>query len=80
MAHEREARPEALTPLSEMDDYEIAQGYVDVRGVDLLDESGAAIAAVDELLVDPAAESVRFLMVDLTDEGMRELEDDEEEA
>ncbi len=80
MAHEPEARPEALTPLSEMEDYEVAEGYVDVRGFDVLDESGAIIGEVNELLVDPAAESVRFLVVDLTDEGVRELEDDEEEA
>jgi sporulation protein YlmC with PRC-barrel domain len=67
-----------LTPLSDMDDYEVADGYVDVRGFEVWDEEGNAIGEVDDLLVDPASESVRALVIELDEDAVSGMTNEEE--
>jgi hypothetical protein len=57
-----------IAPLGEVDDFEVAEGYPDVRGwrVDAVD--GTEIGKVHELLVDLDAMRTRYLDVRLTSE------------
>ena len=48
-------------------DYEIRDGYTDIRGWDVKDASGRTIGEVDELLFDPESRRVRYMVVDLED-------------
>lgn len=55
-----------IAPLSALDDYEIADGYPEVRGWDVRDADDRSIGYVYDLLVDVPAMRVRFLDVELT--------------
>ena len=57
-----------VTPLRELDDYEVADGDPDVRGWEVLGAGRQRIGKVDELLVDTAAMKVRYLEVDLAED------------
>lgn len=48
-------------------DFEVRDGYTDIRGWDVKDNSGRTIGEVDELLFDPATRKVRYMIVDLDD-------------
>jgi photosynthetic reaction center H subunit len=52
-----------VVPLSEHDEFEIADGYPEVRGWDVRDSGGRSIGYVYDLLVDVAAMRVRFVDV-----------------
>ena len=54
-----------IVPLSALDDYEIADGYPEVRGWDVIDADGRSIGCVYDLLVDVEALRVRYLDVEL---------------
>lgn len=49
--------------LSEMNDWEVSDGYPDVRGWEVVDARGQRIGRVDDLLVDTSAERVRAIAV-----------------
>jgi uncharacterized protein (TIGR02271 family) len=54
-----------LVPMSGMNDYKVADGNPDVRGWDVIARDGKKVGEVDELLVDPSAGRVRYLVVNL---------------
>lgn len=54
--------PAPLTSLSEMEGYVVADGEPDPRGWRLLGDGAAPLGSIEELLVDPAALKVRFLV------------------
>lgn len=58
-----------LTPLSRLDDFQVASGHQDVRGWDVIARDGKKIGDVDDLLVDTTARQVRYVSVDL-DRGL----------
>src|SRR6476661_9167115 len=64
-----------IAPLGEVDDFEVAEGFPDVRGwrVDAVD--GTEIGKVHELLVDLDAMRTRYLDVRLTTEVAAAPED-----
>jgi hypothetical protein len=55
-------------PLRDLSRYKVADGNADVRGWDVFDRDGTRVGTVDDLLVDPAAEQVRYLAVRLSPE------------
>ena len=58
-------------------DYEIVDGEPNVKGWDVKNGAGEKVGEVDELLFDPQARKVRYLIVDLDDNEL-DLEDDRE--
>lgn len=52
-------------PLSDLDDFKVAEGAPDVRGWDVKSDDGRKIGEVKELLVSPAERRVRYLAVEL---------------
>jgi hypothetical protein len=56
-----------IAPLSKLDDYEVADGYPEVRGWAVRDADDRSIGYVYDLLVDTAALRVRYLDVELTE-------------
>lgn len=54
-----------LMHLSEMDDYEVADGEPDIRGWDVRAANGDKIGDVEDLLVDSATLRVRYIEVEL---------------
>ncbi len=82
----------ALARLSDMDDFEIADGEPDIRGWDVRTMDGRKIGEVDDLLVDTGMLKVRYLEMKLDDEfspdrrhtvvpiGVTRLDDDEDEV
>ncbi len=69
MGYDPDATPEAMTPLSALEGYEIADGSVDIRGFTAEDEQGALLGKVVDLLVDPLREVVRFAVIRLAPAG-----------
>ncbi|HEY8369658.1 MAG TPA: PRC-barrel domain-containing protein [Thermodesulfobacteriota bacterium] len=69
MGYDPDATPEGMTPLSALEDYEIAAGSVDIRGFAVEDDRGARLGEVTDLLVDPLHEVVRFVEVRLAVPG-----------
>lgn len=59
-----EAEPR-LVPLSELSDYQVARGAVDIRGFSMEDHRGELVGEVRELLVDTGASTVRYVVVSL---------------
>jgi uncharacterized protein (TIGR02271 family) len=58
--------PSRVAPFSKVyEDFEVADGYPDVRGWDVHDAAGRSIGYVYDLLVDVEAMSVRYLDVEL---------------
>jgi sporulation protein YlmC with PRC-barrel domain len=58
-----------VVPLSQLDDFKVADGEPDVRGWEVLASDGRKVGEVDELLVDTAAMKVRYLDVDVETAG-----------
>ncbi|OLY90733.1 conserved domain-containing protein [Cnuella takakiae] len=48
-------------------DFEVRDGYTDIRGWDVKDNSGRTIGEVEELLFDPTSRKVRYMVVELDD-------------
>jgi uncharacterized protein (TIGR02271 family) len=67
-AQELGETPSRILPLSEVDDFEVADGYPEIRGWDVRDSGGRSIGYVYDLLVDVEALSVRYLDVELDPE------------
>ena len=57
--------PSRIASLSELDDYEVADGYPEVRGWNVRDAADRSIGRVHDLLVDVGALRVRYLDVEL---------------
>jgi hypothetical protein len=64
-----------IAPLGEVDDFEVAEGYPDVRGWRVDAADGTEIGKVHELLVDLDAMRTRYLDVRLTSEVAAAPED-----
>lgn len=56
-----------LQGLRSLHDHELAEGVPDVRGWKVVDSNGNRIGKVDDLIVDPVAQVVRYIDVDLRD-------------
>ncbi len=56
-----------LQGLRSLHDHELAEGVPDVRGWKVVDRNGDHIGRVDDLIVDPTAQMVRYIDVDLRD-------------
>lgn len=83
-----------LMRLSDMDDFEIADGEPDIRGWDIRSADGRKIGEVDDLLVDTQLMKVRYVEMKLDDDlapdddhahavfpiGTARLDDDEDEV
>src|SRR5919199_1050370 len=54
-----------LVPLSDAKDLKVAEGNPDVRGWDVLASDGTEVGEVKDLLVEPGAMKVRYLVVEL---------------
>lgn len=78
MASDLDAPGAGLRPLADLEGYEVAEGYVDVRGFDLWDEQGQVIGEVDDLLVDPASGWARYLVVEVDEEAVAGMTNVEE--
>lgn len=61
---------ERLVPLQSLPDFDVADGYTDIRGFDAFLADGRRVGRVDELLVDPAAKRVAAITLD-GEGGMR---------
>ena len=57
-----------IAPLGELDDFQVAQGYPDVRGWKVLSSDGTEVGAVHELLIDVDNLRTRYLDVRLSKE------------
>jgi sporulation protein YlmC with PRC-barrel domain len=57
--------PSRVAPMSALDDFEIADGYPEIRGWDVRDSAGRSIGYVYDVLVDLDAMRVRYLDVQL---------------
>ena len=51
-------------------DFEIAEGEPDIRGWDVRDSLGHKLGEVDELIVDAQEKKIRYMIVDLDNEGL----------
>jgi hypothetical protein len=58
----------AIMPLGEMRDFEVAEGYPDIRGWKVRSADGAEVGKVHELLVDADSMRTRYVDVRLTSE------------
>jgi sporulation protein YlmC with PRC-barrel domain len=69
-----------LAHLSDMDDFEIADGEPDINGWDVRTTDGRKLGEVDDLLVDTALMKVRYIEVDVdddfTDGEVRDVDDE----
>lgn len=62
-----------LRRLRDLSDFEVADGYPDVRGWAVRGAAGTALGTVRELLVDLAAQQVRYLDAQLTVPGPKRV-------
>lgn len=58
-----------IAPLNDLGDWELKDGEPDVRGWDVVSDTGARLGEVSELLAEPAARRVRYLDVELERPG-----------
>ena len=58
-------RNEDLRRLSELDDFEVADGYPDIRGWEVKTPDGRTLGKVDDLIVSISEMRVRYLDVDV---------------
>lgn len=58
-----------LQPLSDSD-YQIVDGEPNIMGWDVKNETNHYLGKVDDLLFDPESNAVRYIVVDLTENGM----------
>lgn len=63
----------ALRRLRDLPEFEVADGYPDVRGWAVRGATGTALGTVQELLVDPDAQQVRYLDAQLTALGPKRV-------
>src|SRR5919201_3039830 len=68
MKETRATQPGGLVLLSDAKDLKVAEGNPDVRGWDVLAADGTEVGEVKDLLVDPGAMKVRYLVVELDKE------------
>lgn len=68
---DREAIAIELVPLSQLDDYDVVDGYPDIRGWPLVDESGREIGRITDLLVDRTRDEAVSAAVTLRGRGLR---------
>jgi hypothetical protein len=68
-APEAAPRDPRLAPLSELDDYRVADGEPDIRGWQVRTRAGSEIGTVADLIVDPARMKVRSMDVQLDRAG-----------
>jgi len=61
-----------IVPLSELDDFKVAEGDPDIRGWDVLAADGTKVGDVEDLLVDTGSMKVRYLEVDLDNDRFGE--------
>jgi len=54
-----------IAPLGDLDDFQVAEGYPDVRGWDVVAAGGQKLGKVHELIVDTQAMRTRYLDVSL---------------
>lgn len=54
-----------VAPLGDLDDFQVAEGYPDVRGWDVVAADGQKVGKVHELIVDTSAMRTRYLDVSL---------------
>lgn len=66
-----------VAPLGDLDDFQVAEGYPDVRGWDVLASDGQKVGEVHELIVDTASMRTRYLDVRL-DKDLAASGDDRE--
>ncbi|MDQ3997005.1 MAG: DUF2382 domain-containing protein [Gemmatimonadota bacterium] len=59
------AAGDRVAPLSQLNDYEIADGYPDIRGWEVKEGGGKKVGDVHELLIDTSELRVRYLDVEL---------------
>ncbi len=69
------ATDRSLVPLSDLDDFKVAEGDPDVRGWEVRGAGSVKIGKVDDLLVDTEAEKVRYLSVELQEDLIRGRDD-----
>jgi hypothetical protein len=62
-----DANASQLQGLRSLHEHELAEGVPDVRGWKVVDNNGNRIGKVDDLIVDPVAQVVRYIDVDLRD-------------
>ena len=60
-----DGRVDRVGRLSELDDYQVADGYPDIRGWDVKTADGRTVGEVKDLIVDTGAMRVRYLDVEL---------------
>lgn len=60
--------PGHLYPLSELDEFEVEDKDVNVAGWEVTGGDGKKIGKVDELIVDPGAMKVRYLLVEVDED------------
>lgn len=58
--------------LHELSDYKVADGYVDVRGFNVIDAAGKSVGKVDGMMANKAAERVVYLDVEVNDELIKD--------
>lgn len=58
-----------LQPLSDSD-YQIVDGEPDITGWEVKNETNHYLGKVDDLLFDPETRAVRYIVIDLTENGM----------
>jgi uncharacterized protein (TIGR02271 family) len=69
MAHSHDHLGADMKPLSEIPNYTIEKGDPDPRGYSVVSGDGTTIGRVEDLIVDTSAMKVRYLVVDLNDDG-----------
>jgi hypothetical protein len=62
-----EGRTGGLSALSDLNDYEIADGDPDIRGWDIRSADGQKLGEVDDLLIDAQAMKVRYVEMKIDD-------------
>ena len=60
----------SLSRLKNLDDFQVAPGSADIRGWKVVGAEGAKVGTVEDLLVDTAANKVRYLEVDVESAGV----------
>jgi uncharacterized protein (TIGR02271 family) len=59
-----------LSPLSQLDEYEVAEGCSDIRGWPLYDETGRAVGVVKDLLVDTIRDQAVYATIEFYDKAL----------
>lgn len=65
-----------LHPLSQLKDFEVAEGQPDVRGWSVMGKDGVKFGEVHDLIVDLNANKVRYLDVDINQKILKGADDE----